>query len=175
MIAEHETPVASYRLHLEKTFALERRLVASGWQNPVELVRAADCLSLDLADFSDRLCGTTVGYLWQCTERNGKPSWSDAAEYLSHLGVTNVDDLYFLLVDTLVPEDDSITDLAQQVQRAADQRADEDCRYVTRKATLAVLHALGCPRCQRCAKSQSDVLPRSVRPSKRRRRVVVCG
>lgn len=173
MIAERDTQVEPH-LRLEETIGLERRLVAASWQNHKEMARVADCLGLGIDDFLDRTCGVAVGYLRECAGSNRRPSWADAAPYLERYGVSTLGELYFVLVDAPVPEDDSVTDLVQLVQRAANERADEDCRYVTRRVTLLILHALSCPRCRRCAEClKSQQRPRRVCPPKRQRKATV--
>jgi len=153
----------------------EKRLLCLGWRDPSELARVADAYGLHVDDFRDRLCGVAVGYLRECGDDNRTPSWPEAVDYLARHGFRNADDFYFILVDKPVPDGDTVTDLVEQVQRAADDRAAEDCRYVTREAVSLTLHALGCPRCQRCAKpDRNGARPRSVGRSKRRRKAVVC-
>ncbi len=177
MISEPSSQVESRPSGFQADRGIERRLVAASWQNAVELARAADSFGLGFDDFLDQLCGVAVGYLRQCAENDQQASWNSAATYLRRFGVAHIHDLYCVLVDTPVPESDSIPDLVQQVQRAADARADDDCRYATRQVTLLVLHALSCPHCRRCAAFGTDARRPSIarRGKPKRKAAVTCG
>ncbi len=141
-------------------FMVERRLVALGWHNPNELSRATDSFGLRLEDFRDRLCGVTVGYLRSCGEQGRVPSLDEAIGVLRRFNVpSGGGELKRILADTKTSPDDSIVDLAQEIQAAASDRAIEDARFVTREAIKITFHALQCTRCRRCAqvKERSSV------------------
>jgi len=129
----------------------EHILLAAAWADPVQFACDADRLELHISDFADRLCGTVAGYLRICGESGRLPSLAGAEAVLDSFAVPHEpDEVFFLLIDTPVSRGDSFADLIRAVQRAADDRAEAQCRALARDALRAVRHAFECPRCKSC-------------------------
>ena len=134
----------------------ERALIAAAWVNPGPFASDADRLALHLDDFDDRLCGVVAGYLRLCGESGRVPTLAGAEAVLDSFAVPRApDELFHLLIDTLVPRGADLTDLIVSVQRQADDRREDECRALARDALRAWAHAFGCRRCHACQRSSA--------------------